>query len=105
MEDFSDLLRYQIKQYLGDSYPIDARLKKLLQVIDKTYRVSETDHVLHHKSLNGTLLSGDQSGIETSVLFKAMLDDQTEFVCRFRPEGTLTYVNEAYCRYFGKKRQ
>jgi PAS domain S-box-containing protein len=105
MEDFSDLLSYQIKQYLGDSYPIDATLKKLLQAIDKTYRVSEADHVLHHKALNGTLLSGDQSGIESSVLFKAMLDDQTEFVCRFSPNGILTYVNEAYCRYFGKKRQ
>jgi PAS domain S-box-containing protein len=90
---------------LGDSYPVDPKLKKLLQAIDKTYRVSETDHVLHHKALNGTLLSGDQSGIETSVLFKAMLDDQTEFVCRFLPNGILTYVNEAYCRYFGKKRQ
>jgi PAS domain S-box-containing protein len=27
--------------------------------------------------------------------------DQTELICRFRPNGTLTYVNEAYCRYFG----
>ena len=27
--------------------------------------------------------------------------DQTELICRFRPDGTLTYVNEAYCRYFG----
>jgi hypothetical protein len=105
MEDFSDLLSYQIKQYLGASYPIDTKLQKLLQAIDKTYRVSETDHVLHHKSLNGTLRSGDQTGIESSLLFKAMLDDQTEFVCRFLPDGTLTYVNEAYCRYFGKKRQ
>lgn len=50
MEDFSDLLSYQIKQYLGASYPIDPKLQKLLQAIDKTYRVSETDHVLHHKS-------------------------------------------------------
>lgn len=105
MEDFSDLLSYQIKQYLGDAYPIDSKLNKLLQAIDKTYRVSETDHVLHHKSLNGTLRSNDQTGIDSSLLFKAMLDDQTEFVCRFLPDGTLTYVNEAYCRYFGKKRQ
>ncbi len=30
--------------------------------------------------------------------------DQTELICRFRPNGTLTYVNEAYCRYFGCER-
>ena len=27
--------------------------------------------------------------------------DRTELICRFKPNGTLTYVNEAYCRYFG----
>ncbi|MCU0531819.1 MAG: PAS domain S-box protein [Syntrophales bacterium] len=31
--------------------------------------------------------------------------DQTELICRFRPNGTLTYVNEAYCRYFGCERE
>jgi hypothetical protein len=30
--------------------------------------------------------------------------DQTALICRFRPNGTLTYVNEAYCRYFGCER-
>ncbi|HET6488194.1 MAG TPA: PAS domain S-box protein, partial [Syntrophales bacterium] len=30
--------------------------------------------------------------------------DQTELICRFRPNGSLTYVNEAYCRYFGCER-
>src|SRR5262245_27971142 len=24
-------------------------------------------------------------------------------VCRYRPDGTLTYVNEAYCRFFRKR--
>ena len=31
--------------------------------------------------------------------------DQTELICRFRPNGTLTYVNEAYCRYFGVEKE
>lgn len=29
----------------------------------------------------------------------AVTDDQTEFVMRFSSDGTLTFVNEAYCRY------
>jgi diguanylate cyclase (GGDEF)-like protein/PAS domain S-box-containing protein len=32
------------------------------------------------------------------------VEDQTELICRYLPEGTLTYVNEAYCRYFNKSR-
>ena len=31
------------------------------------------------------------------------LFDQQELACRWRPDTTLTYVNEAYCRYFGKR--
>jgi signal transduction histidine kinase/ActR/RegA family two-component response regulator len=31
-----------------------------------------------------------------------VLDAQSEFICRFKADGTLTYVNGAFCRYFGK---
>lgn len=37
--------------------------------------------------------------------YRAIVEDQTELICRFAPDGTLTFVNEAYCRYFGKPRQ
>lgn len=36
--------------------------------------------------------------------YLAILEDQTELVCRSGPDGALTFVNEAYCRYFGKSR-
>ena len=32
--------------------------------------------------------------------YRAIVEDQTEMICRFTPEGTLTYANEAYARYF-----
>ncbi|MBD3271915.1 MAG: PAS domain S-box protein, partial [Elusimicrobia bacterium] len=34
--------------------------------------------------------------------FRKVVEDQTELICRFLPDGRLTFVNEAYCRYFGK---
>ena len=34
--------------------------------------------------------------------YRAIVQDQTELICRHLPDGTLTFVNEAYCRYFGK---
>jgi PAS domain S-box-containing protein len=37
--------------------------------------------------------------------YRAIVEDQTELICRFLPDGTLTFVNEAYCRYFGKQRE
>lgn len=42
---------------------------------------------------------------QSEARYRAMVDDQTELICRFTPDGRLTFVNEAYCRYFGQPRQ
>jgi len=42
---------------------------------------------------------------ESEERYRAIVEDQTELICRFLPDGTLIFVNEAYCRYFGKKRE
>lgn len=36
--------------------------------------------------------------------YRAIVEDQTELICRYLPDCTLTFVNEAYCRYFGRSR-
>jgi PAS domain S-box-containing protein len=33
--------------------------------------------------------------------YRAVVDSQTELICRSLVDGTLTFVSEAYCRYFG----
>ena len=35
--------------------------------------------------------------------YEAVVETQTEFICRFLPDGTTTFANQAYCRYFGKR--
>ena len=37
--------------------------------------------------------------------YRNVVEDQTEFICRFRPDGTHNFVNDAYCRYFGLKKE
>jgi PAS domain S-box-containing protein len=39
---------------------------------------------------------------ESEARYRGVVEDQTEFICRFRPDGTITFVNAAYCRYFGR---
>ena len=34
--------------------------------------------------------------------YRAVVENQTEFVSRFLPDTTLTFVNQAYCQYFGR---
>jgi PAS domain S-box-containing protein len=42
---------------------------------------------------------------KSEAYHRAVLEEQTELICRFRPDGTLTYVNESYCRYFARTRE
>ncbi|MBN1487626.1 MAG: PAS domain S-box protein [Anaerolineae bacterium] len=37
--------------------------------------------------------------------YLATIDQQTDLICRFKPDGTLTFANRAYCRYVGKQRE
>ncbi|HIK10372.1 MAG TPA: response regulator [Oscillatoriaceae cyanobacterium M33_DOE_052] len=41
---------------------------------------------------------------ESEARYRAIVEDQTELICRFAPDGTITFVNDAYCRYFGISR-
>lgn len=36
--------------------------------------------------------------------YRQVLEDIPEMVCRWQADGRITYVNEAYCRYFGLSR-
>jgi PAS domain S-box-containing protein len=34
--------------------------------------------------------------------YRTIIEEQTDLICRYRPDTTLTFVNAAYCRYFGR---
>jgi two-component system, sensor histidine kinase and response regulator len=40
----------------------------------------------------------------SEMRYRAIVEDQSELICRFRSDSTMSFVNEAYCRYFGKQR-
>ncbi|MCX5855610.1 MAG: PAS domain S-box protein, partial [Deltaproteobacteria bacterium] len=42
---------------------------------------------------------------ESGERYRSIIEDQTELICRFRPDYTLTFVNTAYCRFFKKKKE
>ena len=41
---------------------------------------------------------------ESEAKYRNVVEDQTEFISRFRPDGTHVFVNDAYCRYYHKLR-
>ena len=40
-----------------------------------------------------------------SVQYQHVVEDQMELVCRYLPDCTLTFANQAYCRYHEKSRE
>jgi PAS domain S-box-containing protein len=42
---------------------------------------------------------------ESEERYRNVVETQTELICRYECDTTLTFVNDAYCRYFGKTRE
>jgi PAS domain S-box-containing protein len=78
------------------SDPMDLR-------IDRSARVMEKAAEALRRGAEKRRLTEDALK-RSETLYRAIVEDQTELICRFLPDGTLTFVNEAYCRYFGKNR-
>ncbi|PYS70092.1 MAG: hypothetical protein DMF69_14730 [Acidobacteria bacterium] len=41
---------------------------------------------------------------ESEERYRNVVETQTELICRYLPDTTLTFVNDAYCRYFSRSR-
>lgn len=48
------------------------------------------------------LVASNERLIESESRYRNVVEDQTEFICRWLPGGKFTFVNEAYCRYMKK---
>jgi len=49
--------------------------------------------------------SAELSLVASEQLYRGLLEDQTETICRFKADGTIIYVNHAFCALFGKSRE
>ncbi len=67
---------------------LDGRIVKLVIATDSTERKS-TEEVI----------------INSREWYRTLAEDMPSFICRFNPDFKLTYVNDAYCRFFGVDRE
>jgi PAS domain S-box-containing protein len=42
---------------------------------------------------------------ESEARYRALIESQTDLISRYRPDTTLTFVNDAYCQFYGKTRE
>lgn len=54
--------------------------------------------ITHRKHLEERLKASEKR-------YRGILESQIDLLCRYRPDTILTFVNDAYCRHFGKPRE
>jgi PAS domain S-box-containing protein len=42
---------------------------------------------------------------ESEARYRAVIESQIDLISRYRPDTTLTFVNDAYCQFYGKTRE
>ena len=50
-------------------------------------------------------LKAEQALEESKARYQAIIEEQTELICRHRQDATISYVNKAFCSYFGIKKE
>ncbi|MCB0166929.1 MAG: PAS domain S-box protein, partial [Anaerolineae bacterium] len=70
------------------------------QVMVHTAELSETNRQLRREIERRIKIEADLQ--ESEARYRAIIEDNSELICRLKPDGTLTFVNTAFCRYFGR---
>jgi PAS domain S-box-containing protein len=73
------------------------RLKKAYDQLSES-NTELTDEVAERKKVEAALRESEER-------YRAVVEDQTEVISRFRADGSFTFVNDVYCRFFGKTSQ
>ncbi len=88
------------------------RLKKKyqLELIENQQTLKESEHRYREafEQLNDEMKARrriEEALQESEKNYRALVENMQALICRFLPDGTLSYVNSAYCRYFKKARE
>jgi len=68
--------------------------KPTYEELEQRIKEIEKEFVNHKKTEEALRLSEER--------YRTVVQDQTEVISRFRVDGTFTFVNDVYCRFFGK---
>ncbi len=68
--------------------------KPTYEDLEQKNKELEKEFVKHKKTEEALRLSEER--------YRTVVQDQTEVISRFRVDGTFTFVNDVFCRFFGK---
>jgi len=91
---------------IGFHRHIRENLRLRFELTESEHAVRESRDLLEQRVLERTeqLQLANDELTKSEAMYRAVVEVQTELVCRFVPGGRLTFVNEAFCRFFGVDR-
>lgn len=92
---------YELKLHKKDGTEMDCLLTSSIKIDKEGNKLGYQGvirDVTEHKKAEMALK-------QSEAQYKAVVEDQTELICRTSLEGMVVFVNEAFCRYFDKRRE
>jgi PAS domain S-box-containing protein len=105
---------YDDHKKLSPDHPIIQRINETTNAEGVTRWFTWTDRGLFDEEGNLIEIQGigrdiheqilaEQALQESEARYRAVVEDQTEMICRLWPNGIFTFVNDAYARFHGKQ--
>jgi len=106
-----------VAESLNNGYDLVSNIKEGKKIIEELWCRRKDNSVFLCEITINILSDGRLQGIarditkyrqtelalkESMALYQAVVEDQIELIRRFRPDGTLTFLNSAFCKYYGK---
>lgn len=77
----------------GGSFPAEVSMSHFMHD-GREVSTAFVQDISHRKAVEEALREGAR-------LYRAVVEDQTELICRYTPDGLLTFINHAYAKFFG----
>jgi len=111
-EDLERMIRYHTmrRQFAGSvprsyEFRLISRAGNLHDVVLTIAMIPGTNHSVASIQDITDRKRADEALQLSEARYRAVVEDQTELICRYLSDGSITFVNETYCRYFDRSRE